>query len=366
MLHFELFDRTHHNKTPKTGISIPDEINYLRGLYASNIKNIKKYYEEKKISVKNRNILSQILDNFNLMVDSSLEDFVYVNESSIDRLEKTFGLTSTSNKGKVNPPFFYANGGSTVMLSEYNTYGINHIAKEWRSFPCLEVTHHPRNDMRLLLPYDNDDGSNGGIACVKLNMLALAIKYREFVKEQMFNERNGLPMLTKTMFLSRNVIPGIVESDLDHRFLNRIMDEFYGVKETTPGNKHAFMINEPYHKLNKTSSQILKTISEGQFKFDNLMRNIPMLVTQDAGQLLTFIDVPTNNNSNWFYVISRLRFMCFLYDVSPARRMNSDYIESWKLLAKQMERSKSMISGFPVKYESEINGYLEKIKGMTY
>lgn len=96
------------------------------------------------------------------------------------------------------------------------------------------------------------------------------------------------------------------------------------------------------------------------------MRNIPMLVSQDAGQLLTFIDVPTNNNSNWFYVISRLRFMCFLYDVSPAKGMNSDYIESWKLLAKQMERSKSMISGFPIKYEVEINSYLEKIKNMTF
>lgn len=366
MLHFELFDRRHHNKSPKTGVSVPSNLNDLRKLYTNNVEKIKTYYESKKFSVQNRNIISQMLDHFDLMLDASLEDFVFVNSNDLGRYERTFNFTTIVNKGKIHPPYLYANGGSTILLSDYDNRGINLVSENWKTYPCIQVLLHSRNDMKMLLPNDIDDGSKGGICVVSINLIALMIKYREFVKEQMLSEEDVGTRLNKNVFVSRYVIPDIVESDLDHRVLNRLIDRFYGVREVTPRFKHPFIIHEPYYKLNKMLDDILITLSSKDMTFDSMLRNIPLFCSMDAGQLLTYDDVPDNRNCNWAYVVTRLRVMCFLYDIAKSKTMNSTYIGSWKIMIERMQRDNSLVSGFPYFEKTEVLEYIEKIKAMTF
>lgn len=366
MLYLKIFDRDYVNRLPVTGIIIPRDLDYLRRTYSYNKALIEDYYLTRNFAVKNTHIISRMIEHLPLMLDTDFYDFLPVAEDRIEYITKFFKFTSGIEKGLVHPPYFYGNGGSDIIITESKHVSRTDAVNNWKTLNCVNAISHPRNDLRLLLPLGIDDGSKGGISTVGIDAVTLAIKYRYFVKEQERKLITGSdePIFNKNNFVSKYVLPGFLETEIDHIFLNRLMDRFYGNEIITPKFKHKFPIIEATPQVDRFIDNMLDNISSKRMDYVNILNNIHVIFNINATRLLSFKHIPNTKQSNWAIVASRLKHMCFLYDVAYSNDMNRRYIGDWKLLVRRLKQDKAILGEFNYENRREIQHYLDRIEDM--
>lgn len=364
MLYLDIFTRGYVEQTPVTGVVIPSDINYLRRLYTFNRDSIEQYYLERMFSTKNTHILSRYLEHISPFLGYDIYRYMQYADDKATYLSKHFKFTSDIEKGTVHPPYFFGNQGEELILVHYELFDVKHFVANWKTEPAIKILHHPRNDLRLLLPLGNDNGCKAGVASILLNPIKLAIKYREFMRENLANEQAGKAVLTKNHFLMRHVLNLTVSDIADHSLLNRLMDTFYGREKVEPKFKHRFKIYEPQTQVDRYLQQTLDTISSKKLDFVNLLHNIQLPFSVDAGELLVLPELTGTRQSRWALVVSRLEHMCFMYDVCKSKEMNKHYLNDWKRLVTRIERDSQMFELFSHATMTRIKEQLYKIKQM--
>lgn len=364
MLYLDLFEKAYIERTPVTGVIVPSDIAYIRRLHNFNRDNIEAHYLSRTYSTKNTHILSRYLEH--LATFFNYDFFRYVNyaEDKTEYLSKHFKFTSDIEKGIVHPPFFFGNGGEELLFSNYNPDDIKDVQTNWRTASCISVLKHPRNDSRLLLPLGSDNKGRGGLGVMVIDPVRLAIKYREFMREQYNNELKGGIVLNKNHFLMRHVLNTMLEDTIDHTLLNKVMDRFYGREEVTPKFKHRFKIFEPSKQIDRYVDQTLDVITTKKIDFINILHNIQLVFKLDASELLVLPEFSGTRQSKWALIVSRLEHMCFLYDVAKEKGMSKHIINDWKRAVGRLERDSVLKDQFSVESMTHIKEMIEKIKAM--
>lgn len=364
MLYLDIFDRQYLEQTPVTGVSIPSDINYMRRLYTFNRDSIETYYLDRTFAVKNTHILSRFLEH--IAPHFSYDPYRYLEyvDDKVRYLVKHFKFTSDIEKGLVHPPHFFGNEGEEIIMVEYEPFDVLRVVKNWETEPCIRIVSHPRNDTKLLLPLGTDDGSRRGLSIVSIDPLKLALKYREFMREQYKNMKNDGIVLNKNHFVIKHVLNTTVEDTVDHMLLNKVMDKFYGKEEIVPKYKHKFKLYEPTTQIERYVDETLDVITNRRLDYVNIMNNIHLIFSMNATDLLALPEMSGTRQSRWALIVSRLKYMCFLYDVSKDRERNKHFINDWKKLAQRLEQDKGMLGEFSVETLNEVNDYLYRIKQM--
>ena len=364
MLYLDIFDRGYLSQSPVTGISVPSDINYLRRLYTFNKDSIEQYYLDRSFTVKNTHILSRFLEH--LSPHFSYDSYRYIEyvDDKVRYLAKHFKFTSDIEKGLVHPPYFFGNEGEEIIMVEYEPFDVKDVVKNWRTAPCIKIVTQPRNDTKLLLPLGNDDGSRGGLSVISLDPLKLALKYREFMREQYKNTLEDGIVLNKNHFVMKYVLNTTVEDYTDHMLLNKVMDKFYNQDEMVPRFKHKFKIFEPNAQLDRYVDETLNVISERRLDFVNIMNNIQLIFSLTASDLLALPEMSGTRQSRWALIVSRLKYMCFIYDVSKDKERNKHFINDWKRLVQRLEQDKGLLGNFSSEVLREIEDYMYRIKQM--
>lgn len=364
MLRLNIFDKEYVDKTPVSGVIVPSDTQYLRRLYMFNKDSIETYYLERSFSTKNTHILSRFLEHLPPFLNYDSYRYLEYFRGKVEYLGKHFNFTSDIEKGVVHPPYFFGNGGEEIIFSDYTNFDVAEVVRNWKLEPCLTVLNHSRNDTKLLLPLGNDNGCRGGLASIVIDLAKLALKYREFMREQYLSEINGGTVLNKNHFVMRHVLNTTVGDLVDHSFLNKVMDRFYGREEVTPKFKHRFKIFEPTTQIDRFVDQILDTITSKNIDFVNTLHNIPLMFKLDASELLLLPEFSGTRQSQWAFVVSRLEHMCFLYDVAKNKDGNKQHINDWKNVVKRLERDSVIKDQFSYTTSSVIQEQMYKIKNM--
>ena len=197
-----------------------------------------------------------------------------------------------------------------------------------------------------------------------IDPVKLAIKYREFMREQLFNEQTGGVVLNKNHFLMRHVLNTTLEDIIDHTLLNKVMDRFYGREDVTPKFKHRFKIFEPERQIDRYIDQTLDNITTKKIDFANILHNIQLVFKMDASELLTLPEFTGTRQSKWALIVSRLEHMCFLYDVAKEKNLSKHHINDWKRAITRLERDNVLKDQFSVSNTVQITEMMEKIKSM--
>lgn len=365
MLYLDIFNREYINKTPVTGVTIPSDINYLRRLYIFNRDSIENYYQDRNFAVKNTHILSRILEHFPTYTGYDSYRYLDFANDKTKYLAKHFKFTSDIEKGIVHPSYFFGNEGEEIIISSYENFNVQDVERNWKHAKTVSILRHNRNDTKLLLPMGNDDGSRSGLDVVLVNIPKLSIKYREFVKEQSINSGagNGL-VLNKNHFVMKYVLSTMMEDEIDHMFLNKIMDRFYGVEEVTPKFKHRFKIFEPTTQLDRYIDQTLNTITSKSLDFMNILHNIQLIFRMDASELLALEDLGYTRQVKWSILASRIDYMLFLFDVAKNKDSNRHYINDWKRFVTRLEKDHALDGMFSYQFEQELKEKIKRVKEM--
>lgn len=364
MLYLDLFEKAYIERTPVTGVVVPSDIAYIRRLHNFNKDNIQNYYLSRTFATKNTHILSRYIEHLSTFLNYDLFRYAEYAEDKTEYLSKHFKFTSDTEKGIVHPPFFFGNGGEEILFSNHSPDNIKDVQKHWRTSSCISILKHPRNDNKLLLPLGSDNGSRGGLGVLVIDPVKLAVKYREFIREQVVNEQQNGVVLNKNHFMMRHVLNTVLEDMVDHTFLNKVMDRFYGREEVTPKFKHRFKIFEPTRQIDRYVDQTLDVITSKRIDFTNILHNIQLVFKVDASELLVLPEFSGTRQSKWALLVSRLEHMCFIYDVAKEKGMSRHHINDWKRAVQRLERDSVFKDQFSIETMSDIKDYIEKIKSM--
>lgn len=363
MLELDIFNKSYIDRTPISGVVVPSDLNYLRRLYVFNKDSIQNYYQERNFSVKNTHILSRLLEHFPSYLQYDSYRYLDYASDKTKYLAKHFKFTSDLEKGVVHPSYFFGNEGEEIIISTYDNFDVQKTEKQWKTANPISVLKHNRNDTKLLLPIGNDDGSPTGLDVIAINIPQLSLKYREFIKDQATKTNNEeVIMLTKNNFVIKYVLSSMMEDVIDHVFLNKVIDRFYGREEVIPKYKHRFKIFEPTTQVNRYVDQTLEVITNKRTDYINLLHNIQLMFKLDSAELLGLDGTGSTRNTKWAIVASRIDYMLFLYDVSEkCRDMNRHYLNDWKRLALRMKRDNSLMDMFSYVTAKELEEKLYKV-----
>ncbi len=364
MQYFNIFDKNYTEHTPTRGVVTPSDLSHLRQLYSFNRDSLLTYYRDRNFSVKNTHILSRVLEHIPIYPQYDGYRYLEFFNDKITYLAKHFKFTSDLEKGIVHPPYFFGNDGEEIIISDYEPFGPTGVEQCWTTENVITILRHHRNDNKLLLPLGNDDGCKSGLCSVLINFPKLAIKYREFVKEQTRKTYSGDEnqiLLTKNHFVMKYVLGPSMETIIDHTFLNKVMDKFYGNEEVVPKFKHRFKLFEPETQINRYVENTLDVITNKQLDFVNLLRNIQLMFSKNACDLLSLSDLGTTRQVKWALVASRIDHMLFMYDVCRFKDINKHHLNDWSRLAKRLLRDNSYQGMFSFSVEQDLTEKLYKL-----
>lgn len=361
MDYLRIFNADYINRTPKESIIIQSDIKQLRKLYAFNIEQIISYYSNRSFIVKNTFILSRILEHIPVYLGYSAPDYVNMIDKRVEYLAKHFKVTSEIEKGVVHPGYLFGEGNNEILISQYDYFNPYEVEKKWKRSNPIKILTHNRNDLNLLLPNGKDIGSRTGICSVMIDFNMLALKYREFMKE--VQDTNVL--LTKNHFMYKYVINLTMPDIIDHVFLNKVMDKFYGREEVTPKFKHVFKIYKPHTQIDRYINNTLDVITDVNHDYVNILKNIKLMTAEDASELLSLAPFLNNRQLTWAMFLSRLDYMIFLYDLNPRNNSrNMHHVNDWKRLVTRIENDGVLAHKFSYEVEKEIKEKMYKIKNM--
>lgn len=364
MLYLDIFNRRYVDSTPVSGVVVPSDINYLRRLYNINKDKIESYYQSRNFAVKNTHILSRVVEHLPIYPELDAIEYLENIDRKLTYLFKHFKFTSDLEYGVVHPDYFFGNSGEEIIFDVYENFNVSDVANNWRKAKAVSVITHQRNDLKLLLPLGNDDGSRSGLAALGINGRILATKYREFQLEQYRHSLTGRAVLSKNHFVIKYVLSTMLEDIIDHTLLNKVMDKFYGREEVTPQFKHRFMIHEPTTQISRYIDNTLDVITSKNLDFVNILHNIQLVFSVDASDLLAFNDMSVTRQNRGALLTTRLEHMCFLYDVSRTKTMNRHYLNDWKRLVVRLERDNNFLDNLSYTESEKIKELIYKVKQM--
>ena len=140
------------------------------------------------------------------------------------------------------------------------------------------------------------------------------------------------------------------------------MDRFYGIEPTESKKKHPFKIFEPTTQLDRYIDDTLNVITTKPIDFINILRNIKLVNSEDASELLALPDVYGSRQIQAAIIGTRIDHMLFLFDVCKSKDVNNHYLNDWRRLAKRLERDSKISQFFTYELEKDIREKLYKLQ----
>lgn len=366
MLYLDLFDKKYLERAPRTGVTQPRDLEYIKRLYTFNKDAIKEYYLSRNFAVKNTHILSRFLELISPHLNYDAYEYLEYIDSRISYLAKHFKFTSETERGILHPPYFFGNDGSEAILYGYEPIDAYRFIQSWKKQECVKVLTHPRNDSRLLLPLGKDDGNAGGFSCMLIDIRRLALMYREFVREQSNNSSNEEGMvLSKNHFVIKYILPSMMEDVIDHTLLNRVMSAFYEIPCTQPEKKYPFMTFVPETQVERYIEDTLDNITRKSMTFLEVLQHIKLIFREDASELLALPDMYSTRQLRPAVTATRVDYMLFVLRVAKTTRESRDVMNDWRRYAQRVLNDNGLANYFDYGTEQILKGKLEELIELT-
>lgn len=325
---------------------VPRDIEYLRRLYRLNQEAVQNYYLSRSFAVKNTHIISRLLEH--IPVHLSYEDYRYLDSVSgkLTYLGRHFLFTSDIEAGAVHPPYFFANSGEEFIFAGQDDFDVYRAQSGWRTMSAVRVLMHPRSDDRMLLATGVDDGGQGGLASVYVDLGVLAYQWRQFQREQTLAEATGEGMvLSKNHFVARHVLPGMLKDIIDHTLLNKLMAMFYAEETIHPKRKYPFRVFTPTTQVNRYLEETLERIQSKKMDFVAILRHIKLVFSDSAADLLALPGFGGTRQIKPAVLATRIRYMAFLLDVSKDLSASRHHVNDFKRFVSRIKTDNNLESG---------------------
>ncbi|UXD83623.1 hypothetical protein NP274_00216 [Pseudomonas phage Koomba boorn-mokiny kep-wari Wadjak 2] len=318
----------------KLGQVVDPNIHYIRRIYAEQIRDVKSYYRRAPKYVESKNILAQMIRHFNVELLSDDATFIKNVDDRSRAIIRSFGITSSLNKGKVHV------GGVTlgpqteeVLVSTSESFDLKDLNKTWYKLSPVTYLYHTRTDTNLPIMNNTTQGRGYGVTLVNIPMLL--VMYRYWYRWQV--EKNPDEVEDTYRFIGSFVLSNMVDSYLDISFFNRLARNALDIKNPTFPIPHPFYITDMNPRIDKLCTTINRESILKGVDMEGLSWITPAIVQSNLFDMMRLPREPINRNNEWAYVLARTPFIKYLvgqllkntgYDQSSVNTVLIDLIEA--------------------------------------
>lgn len=328
--------------------------------YHKSIKSIIDYYQSRVYTVASNHLLSRILTTFSIPLSYSEDRFVDVAFARSPYVAKYFNITSDISYGKLTKGVFY-NDCDEILLYHDEYFDYDETINDWKNIQSVKVLEHPVSNIGLLLPDGKKNNTETGLVTIVINVPLLLTQYRGFLFDQMLQDDES--KLDIPHFIHMYVLPNMLYSHLEIVILNRLMNLHYGAPMGAQLRKHPFPLINYDSKLDKVLEVINKKLEDINSTYPIMLSNIPSVFNTNMVKSLIMPDITPTRQVWWALLISRLRVMKFLIDVSndKAKGNNLKDINILKFDIKRLGRENIINTLLDKDVSYDINEMFESI-----
>lgn len=373
---YNIFNNTYQSSA---SVSINATFELVKRTYQNTIDTIINYYQHRTFAVKSNHLLCRIINIGMIPISYDKDRF---NEVALVRspyLAKHFNLTSPINYGSTFKDVFYSNCTEFILYDD-SDFDHNLVLQDWRNICAVKVLDHPISNTGFLIPsgnggiinnkekeieFESDTAnlySDKGMAVISINIPLLLTQYKGFLLESI-NNTNITSELSVANFVHMYVLPNMLYSHVDLVVLNRMMNIFYGAPMGESYRKYPFPISNYNSKLDYVLKQSLIRVKTSSYIYPSMLMNMPSVFNDSILKSLIIPDITQTSQVWWLLILSRLKVMKFLLDISNEKALsnNRSYINSLKINIKNLKRNSVYKTLLPDDIYYEVNEIFNEI-----
>jgi len=319
-------------------ININSRMDYIRRRYMYDYYKVMDYYNvSRERAVNNRNILSRLLKMLSNNIDLPVfEYFKYIATDAI-YVSKQFDIVSNISKGNIKASQLYGDNVYEAFIYTENEVNLFELEDNWRELRPLRVVYTTTTDLNYGFPYENVDKMLPELVVYELDVVALALQYREWARCRVRDDRST----DHNVFIAMIVLPSVVPDIMDLAVINR----FFKIAKGEPildskFNIHPFPVIDYRDKVDDVLKGFCNLLKNKPYDVSIVLDSVPMLFGKTTSDVLLLSNSVYTQQSNWLLAVCRLPYIAELIDVLGKRGIAKNKSELSKLPVeiKRLER----------------------------
>jgi hypothetical protein len=309
------------------GILKYSEWNYIREGLLRNLQTVQNFYRTRVYAVKTNHILAQLITNIGVSHKLDIERFYQLVDARANSLGMTFKLTSAISKGALFNGIFYGHGCTEIIMNDSALFDPRDAVKNWKNLAPVKSIMHPKSDLGLLLPNGKITGFETGLAVISINIPMLAIQWRCFAEDQLYNDiSEGQSLQGMQHFIHRYVLPNMLPSHLDYALFNRLSNILNGKPMGNNVRQHPFVLIDYTNRVDNVHSRIINDLASRVMEYQAILRMIPAVSLPSMLEVMTIPENAPTRQVLWAEILSRLQVISDIITLGGDKDINRNSI----------------------------------------
>jgi hypothetical protein len=333
----------------------------------SNLDQVQKYYYNRPHAVKSHHFLVRLLNNIGVPYSHQLERFHSIVEARALSMSVGFKMTSPISKGSLFNGIFFGEGSAEVLIASDESFNPYLAHQNWRVLQAVTVISHPKSDLGYTLANGKKSGTDTGISFIVINIPMLAIQFRAYMESQQIrSETYDVNPQTVAQFIHMHVLPNMMKSQVNQALFNRAYNIAFSAPMGESVKSHPFMLLNYEDRVDKVYRHLCNYLKGNERDMRAMLKSFPC-IGGDFHSLMKLPELVPTRQYVWVEVLSRIKVIDFLTELSPSRCLNknaSEINEITRML--KYYRNDSILNVLPREiaddYSLAIENILKKVK----
>lgn len=316
---FKLFDLP---RTASRGSVIHPRWRAARDGLIKNIARMRRYYQDNLVRIPSNHVLVSIINRYGPMLDKEpSEIYEYVTDTTFPTTN-ALGLTSSLSVGRAFNGVFFGLGFKEVLVASDEGFDYHDVYQNWQTADAVTVLYHPLTNLTVDLLHGINRTNETGLCVIQVNVPKLLMQYHAFRKAELIRV-GGLDNQMSTMeFVSRFVLPGMFESQVDWALFNHYYRDAMGLPLTIDRVKHPIYVESWDKYVSEVAASTNELIVDKSLAVSDILAQLPMIGVKDAFELTRLPELLFMRANRWAMLVARLHPVLYLLKVGVGKGSN--------------------------------------------
>lgn len=342
---------------------------YVRNGMLRNLTSVLRFYRRNPTAVQSEHFLVRLLQSIAVPQSLNLERYYENVDALALHMAMTLKMTSSIYPGMIFDGLFYGEGNNEILIATNESFDFEAADRNWQDLEPIRVLRHPMSDMGFpILDGRHNYGSESGLVVLTINIPMLAIMYRAFRRnEELMTEGTGESQRSVMQFIRMYVLPNMLKSHLDLAIFNRLDNLEKGAPLGEGKFRHPFYLTDYTERIQYVQERILVGLQHISKNFNGILLSVPLVVKDDADQLMAMPSIAPTRQVIWALTIARLNTVSLMFRINkdgPGVRNQSEVnrAQRYALMYKSDHLMRTMLPlELYQQVQKEIDGILESL-----
>lgn len=336
-----------------------------------NMQRTEEHLRSRNYSVASNHVICKLLKMMPLPSVSSTQlssddvrkyyDMIRINDY---RYANMVSMVSSTNYGAIRKSQFYSKAVDEIIIGTSSRYDeVKSIP--WEDLEPIRVHRHPYNSTYYGILDGRQPLPEKGVAVISVDIPVLALQYMKWMLEEnkRMKEEGNTPTILGT-FITRYPLCNMLKSHNDIACINRTINAWRGIRNTTPQPRQAFWLHDDMGWLDTVIDRLIPELKRTPRYFDATLLHLPAVYRTGYDAIRLPVDIDLRQN-RWAWLVGRMWIIGWLLETEMFFKSKNKEGVKMNEIQHQVQRINNdnlfMLSNLTKQIKSTIAGDLDLI-----